>query len=142
MKGRSFYIGFSWLQDNWKDIHGAFHVNVKRIGTSSKDARRLSRYIVSQYCGDQDGLVRLSQSKPDRPMAPMREALYRAIKALPERHEFASTLSHLPPDEFSSELRKALKKAFQQAWDSLVCVSSCELFGVKFVWINGQLERV
>lgn len=142
MRGRSFYLDFHWLQDNWRDIHGAFHVNVKRIGSSSKDARRLSRYIVSQYCGDQDGLVRLSQSKLDRPMAPMREALRRTIKGLPERHEFASTLSHLPPDEFSQELRKALKRAFQDAWDSLVCVGSCELFGVKFIWFNNQLERV
>lgn len=142
MKGRTFYIEFIWLQENWKDIHGAFHVNVKRIGGSSKDARRLSRYIVSQYCGDQDGLVRLSQSKPDRPLAPMREALRRAMKGMPERHEYASTLSHLPPEEFALQLRKALKRAFQEAWDSLVCVGSCELFGVKFVWFNDQLERL
>jgi len=142
MRGRSFYIDFDWLQENWKDIHGAFHVNVKRIGTNSKDARRLSRYIVSQYCGDQDGLVRFSQSKPDRPLAPMREALRRVFKAIPERHEFAGTLSHLPPDEFTTELRKANKKAFQEAWDSLVRVGSCELFGAKFAWFNDQLERL
>lgn len=142
MRGRSFYIEFVWLQENWQDIHGAFHVNVKRIGGSSKDARRLSRYIVSQYCGDQNGLVRLSQSKPDQPLAPIRQALQRAIKNLPERHEFASTLSHLPPDEFSLQLRKALKTRFQAAWDSLVRVGSCELFGVQLIWFNGQLERL
>lgn len=141
MRGRSFYIPFSWLQESWKDIHGAFHVNVKRIGGSTTDARRLSRYLVSQYCGDQDGLVRLSQSKPERPMGKMREALRREFKAMPERHEFAHTLSHLPPDEFARELKRALWQEFRTAWDSLIRVGSCELFGVKFVWLWDRLER-
>jgi hypothetical protein len=141
MSGRSFYIPFEWLQDNWKDIHGAFHVNVKRIGGSTKDARRLSRYLVSQYCGDQDGLVRLSQSKPERPMVKMREALRREFKVMPERHEFAHTLSHLSPEEFARELKRALWKQFREAWDSLIRVGSCELLGVKFVWLWDRLER-
>ena len=42
-KRASFYIPFEWLQAAWKDIHGAFHVNVKRIGGEDRDARRLSR---------------------------------------------------------------------------------------------------
>ena len=46
-KKASFYIAFDWLQVQWKHIHGAFHVNVKRIGSSDTDARRLSRYIVA-----------------------------------------------------------------------------------------------
>lgn len=139
---KSFYIDFEWLQANWNELHGAFHVHVKRIGGSTKDARRLSRYIVSQYCGDQDGLVRLSQSKPDRPMTKMREALRRTFKAMPERHEYASTISHLPPDEFAVELKKTLWQTFKRAWDELVRGGSCELFGVQFVWFQGQLERV
>lgn len=142
MKGRSFYIPFDWLQENWKDIHGAFHVNVKRIGGSSKDARRLSRYLVSQYCGDQDALVRLSQSKPGVPMGKMREALRRAFKGMPERHEYAHTLSDLPPDEFARELKRNLWQKFKAAWDQLVMTGSCELFGVKLVWLGEQLIRV
>jgi len=62
-KRASFYIPFDWLQAQWKRIHGAFHVNVKRIGEADRDARRLSRYIVAQYCGGQNALVRLSQSR-------------------------------------------------------------------------------
>jgi hypothetical protein len=142
MRGRSFFIPFDWLQENWKDIHGAFHVNVKRIGGSTTDARRLSRYLVSQYCGDQDGLVRLSQSKPERPMGKMREALRREFKTMPERYEFAHTFSHIPPDEFAREFKRALWKQFRTAWDSLIRVGSCELFGVKFVWLWDRLERV
>ncbi len=142
MKRRSFYIEFSWLQENWKDIHGAFHVNVKRIGGSSTDARRLSRYIVSQYCGDQDGLVRLSQSKPSRPLGKMREALRRVFKSMPERHEYAHTISHLSPDEFARELNRSLGQKFKAAWDQLVMTGSCELFGVKLVWFGESLERL
>lgn len=142
MRGASFYIPFDWLQAAWKDIHGAFHVNVKRIGGSSKDARRLSRYLVSQYCGDQDALVRLSQSRPERPLGKMREALRRICRSIPERYEFASTLTHLPPAEFDVEFRRAVWKQFQAAWDSLVRVGSCEVFGAKFVWMGDRLERV
>lgn len=139
---KSFFIEFAWLQANWQGIHGAFMVNVKRIGGSSRDAKRLSRYIVSQYCGDQDGLVRLSQSKPDRPMSKMREALRKTLKAMPERHEYASTISHLPPDEFAVQLKKTLWQAFKRAWDALVRGGSCELLGVQFVWLEDHLERV
>ena len=139
---KSFYIPFEWLQVNWQDIHGAFHVNVKRIGGSTRDARRLSRYIVSQYCGDQDGLVRLSQSKPARPMTQMREALRKTLRGLPERHEYAGTIFHLPPDEFALVLKKTIWQTFKRAWDELVRGGSCEVFGVQFVWLAGQLVRV
>jgi hypothetical protein len=142
MRGRSFYLPFDWLQAAWNDIHGAVHVNVKRIGGSSKDARRLSRYIVSQYCGDQNGLVRLSQSKPEKPLAKMREALRQLARAMPERYAFAQAFTHLPPEEFDREFRKAVKRQCQAAWDSLVRVGSCELFGVQLVWLEDHLERV
>ncbi len=142
MRGRSFYLPFEWLQEAWKDIHGAFHVNVKRIGGSSTDARRLSRYMVSQYCGGQDALVRLSQSKPERPLGKMREALRHVARTMPERYEFTQTLTHLPPEEFDIEIRKALKRQWSDAWDSLVRVGSCELFGVQLVWLGDRLERV
>jgi hypothetical protein len=78
-KRSSFYIPFEWLQDAWSSLQGAFHVNVKRIGGADRDARRLSRYIVAQYCGDQNALVRLSQSRMDYPLARMRAALLRTV---------------------------------------------------------------
>ena len=139
---KSFYIEFKWLQANWEEIHGAFMVNVKRIGGSTKDARRLSRYIVSQYCGDQNGLVRLSQSKPDRPMAKMRDALRRTFKGMPERYTYARTISDLPPEEFTTKFRRFLSQTFKRAWDELVRGGSCELFEVQFVWMEDQLQRV
>lgn len=62
-KKASFFVPFPWLQKSWSSLHGAFHVNVKRIGGADRDARALSRYIVAQYCGDQKALVRISQSR-------------------------------------------------------------------------------
>lgn len=142
MSDRSFYIPFDWLQESWKEIHGAFHVNVKRIGGSSTDSRRLSRYLVSQYCGGQNALVRVSQSKPEQPFTSMREALRREVRSMPERYEFGATLSHLSPDEFDIKFKKAVWGQFKTAWDSLVQTGACEVFGVRFVWFGGRLERL
>ena len=86
-KKASFYIPFDWLQKQWTGIHGAFHVRVNRMGGADRDARRLSRYIVAQYCGDQNALVRLSQSRMEVCLSRMREALYRTLKGLTERYE-------------------------------------------------------
>jgi hypothetical protein len=86
----SFYIPFEWLQASWNSLHGAFHVNVKRIGNEDRDARRLSRYIVAQYCGGLDALVRVSRSRMEYPLPRMREALRSVLKGLPERYEYGN----------------------------------------------------
>jgi hypothetical protein len=52
------------------------------------------------------------------------------------------TLSDLPPDEFARELNRNLWQKFKAAWDQLVMTGSCELFGVKLVWLGEQLIRV
>jgi hypothetical protein len=58
-----FYIPYKWLSREWEAIHGAWNVWVARVKEGKSSTRRLSWYIVSQYCGGQDGLVRLSQSR-------------------------------------------------------------------------------
>ena len=142
-KRGSFYIPFEWLQKNWQDIHGAFHVNVKRIGGQDKDARRLARYIVAQYCGDQYGLVRLSQSKLEIPLTRMRQVLLSTLKRMPERYSIANQFADgFTPEELSSVLNQWLFITFKRAWDDLVRERSCKAFGVRFVWWNGNLERV
>lgn len=139
----SFYVPFEWLQEQWKGIHGAFHVNVKRIGGADRDARRLSRYIVAQYCGDQNALVRLSQSRAALPLARMREQLLRLLKALPERYEFGGELAKsVPGEDFGKLFGKFLWSSFRRAWADLLRFRSCHAFGVQFVWFNGQIERV
>ena len=138
----SFYVPFDWLQSSWSTLHGAFHVNVKRIGGADKDARRLSRYIVAQYCGGQNALVRLSQSRMEYPFSKMRAQLLRTIKNLPERYAFGNGLTEsFKGDELTQASNQFLWLAFRQAWDDLVKSRSCQAFGVTFVWWDGELRR-
>lgn len=142
-KRASFFIRFDWLQAAWRRIHGAFHVNVKRIGGHDRDARRLSRYIVAQYCGGQNALVRLSQSRLEYPLTRMRAELLRVVKGLPERYEFGNKLTKaVPREEFTQAFNQFLWMSFRRAWDALVRERSCEPFGVKLVWWDGKLRRL
>ena len=141
-KRASFYIPFEWLQASWTSLHGAFHVNVKRIGNEDKDARRLSRYIVAQYCGGQDALVRLSQSRMEYPLSKMRESLRRVLKGLPERYEFGNQMCQGLTFEDSAKLSNTvLWSTFRKAWNHLVRSRSCEVFGVTLIWLDGELRR-
>jgi hypothetical protein len=142
-KRASFYVPFQWLQGQWRDIHGAFHVNVKRIGGADLDARRLSRYLVAQYCGDQDGLVRLSQSRMEVSLTRMRQALLRALRDSSERYRYAANLPATTSlDDFSKRFNAMFWSTFRVAWDELVRTRSCEAFGVRFVWFANKLDRV
>jgi len=146
-KVASFYIPFDWLQAAWRDIHGAFHVNLKRIGTRDRDARRLSRYIVAQYCGGQNALVRVSQSRMSYPLPRMRAQLLAMLKGLPERYEEGGRLMKLGPAEhdieaFSQAFNQALWRTFKQTWERLVRTRSCQAYGVTFVWTDGELRRL
>ena len=158
-KKASFYVPFEWLQEQWNGIHGAFHVRVNRVGAADRDARRLSRYIVAQYCGDQNALVRLSQSRMEVSLRRMREALYRTLKGLPERYEDPENkkLQELVTQKKENKTREETDEervpwlrlfnryfwgVFQEAWAKMVRSGSCEGFGVQFVWWCGELQRV
>jgi hypothetical protein len=142
LKKASFYVPFEWLQAQWKDIHGAFHVNVKRIGCFDLDAKRLARYIVAQYCGDQYGLVRLSQSKMPFPLRTMRESLLRELRNTPERYVIAHQWEAMPPEEFTRRFNGWFWGEFRSAWDELVMRRHCTAFGVHLVWLDGRVLRV
>lgn len=142
-KKASFFIPFEWLQEQWKDIHGAFHVNVKRIRPGNASAKRLSRYIVAQYCGGQSGLVRVSQSRQEHSFPKMRKALLHELRRMPERYEEAHRLlSGLPTEEFGKQFRGMHWATFRAAWDDLSSTLACEAYGVKFAWVFNRLERV
>lgn len=138
----SFYIPFDWLQSQWKDIHGAFHVNVKRIGNTDKDSRRLSRYIVAQYCGSQCGLVRMSQSRMAVPLRKMRQALLRSLRGANERYFIAHEWVLEPGEDLGQKMNTWFWNTFRTAWDQMVIHRWCNAFGIRFAWINGQIERV
>lgn len=49
------WIGQRWLSKQWQEIHGAHRVWISRIGHKSKDARGVSKYLVSQYMAGGQG---------------------------------------------------------------------------------------
>jgi hypothetical protein len=56
-RSRRFYIPQKWLSKNWEEIHGAKIVVIKAYRYGDQSRRRLSRYLISQYLGDQCGYV-------------------------------------------------------------------------------------
>lgn len=55
---RYFQVPWSWLTAAWQEIHGAKVVTVSRYRPGAQSKRKLSRYLVSQYCAGQNALVR------------------------------------------------------------------------------------
>jgi hypothetical protein len=141
-KRGTFYISFDWLQSQWSDIHGAFHVNIQRIRPGDLSSRRLSRYIVAQYCGGQSGLVRLSQSRAEQPFTKMRQGLLKFMRHMPERYECADHLRSLPPDSFDKAFSRFFWNEFRFGWQELAIKRFCEVFNAKLVWTTDKLERL
>jgi len=126
-----------------RDVHGAFHVNVKRIGGAGADARRLSRYMVAQYCGGQNALVRLSQSRMEFPLTGLRGQLFKLIRGLPERYEFGNRLSQsLRGEQFTQAFAQFFHLHFRQAWADVLRGRSCSAYGVQFVVVGGRVLRL
>lgn len=59
---RSLYVEHKWLSAQWRRIHGAPRVYVKRYQVSGGSRERVSKYLVSQYIAGQEAGVRLSAS--------------------------------------------------------------------------------
>lgn len=78
------YLPFAWVQEQWKDIHQAFHVNIKDVGNYDRGKRKkagraginhdhrekdviyhprgLVLYFLGQYLHGQQGILKISQS--------------------------------------------------------------------------------
>ncbi len=139
----SFYVPHGWLQEQWSGIHGAFHVNVQRVGRSGGDRRRLSAYLVTQYCAGQDALVRVSQSRLAVSLVQLRRALFAAVYGCVERYELGGRLGSVrDPLVVGRLMNQWLFSELRQAWASLLRSSWCEAFGVRWVWFAGSLERL
>jgi len=60
---RGDYCPYTWLSDNWMDIHNSWDVNIRLIRNNSNDVRKASSYIVTQYvAGQKSSYVRSSHS--------------------------------------------------------------------------------
>ncbi len=60
---RKWHISQKWLSKNWEKIHGAKIVWIRKY--RYKTAKRMSRYIVGQYCAIQKGFERYSWSRKE-----------------------------------------------------------------------------
>jgi len=60
--GESLYVEHKWLSAQWRRIHGAPRVYVKRYKQTPGSKERVSKYLVSQYMAGQEAGVRLSAS--------------------------------------------------------------------------------
>lgn len=142
----AFYVPQSWLSEQWQEIHGAWNVHVSRISSGEKSRSNLSRYIVTQYCGGQDALVRLSQSRLGFPFAKVRRALLAAVRACTDRFLYLGRITRLgamaTPEAFGRICGQWYWLEIRQAWEELIDFGVCEFFGCKHVWFLGELRAV
>lgn len=145
-KKRAFFVSYGWLSETWAEIRGAWNVSISRVKVSNGDRRRLTRYIVCQYCGGQSGLVRVSQSRLGIPLAKMRAALLRAMRGCTERYEMMKACSDRHPKEENVNWGKLMGQWFflslRRAWNDLVATGQCWFFERDFVWFAGKLCEV
>lgn len=59
---QSLYVEHKWLSNQWRRIHGAPRVYVKRYKAGGGSKERVSKYLVSQYIAGQEAGVHLSAS--------------------------------------------------------------------------------
>jgi hypothetical protein len=57
-RGKHFYIPQAWLSRVWEELHGASYVWIAAYRPGHRSRGRVSRYVVSQYLGDQNALRR------------------------------------------------------------------------------------
>lgn len=54
------FVSQKWLSEAWKEVHGAYIVDIRLIRSGTSD--RVSNYCISQYVNHQEGKTRLSWS--------------------------------------------------------------------------------
>ena len=105
-----------------------------------------TRYIVAQYCGGQSALVRVFQSRLGVPLAKMRSALFRVLRADTGRFAMMRSCADAFPKGAVFDAGKLLgewfKLTWRRAWGELVMFGECELFERHFVWFAGDLQEV
>lgn len=106
----TFYVEHSWLSQQWKEIHGAPYVYIKRYRAGGASAQRISQYLVSQYVSNQSALVRVSWSRLRSLDFPLSQTWYDLKSTW--RQEHADTVPF--PD-------------FIRAWESMLLHGTCQL---------------
>lgn len=133
-------VDFENLQRWWTEVHGAWHVNVKRISRGGGAARRVSRYVVSQYLVRQggelvDALVRTFGSRLELRLPALRREFRRLLWV--RRYEWAkATGVRMASDEDVRAARRSWWQAFRGAWAALLERGSVSLWGAAVVLVQ------
>jgi len=141
-------VPFDTLQAWWKEIHGAFMVNVKAIRRTSTDRRKVAGYIVAQYLANQQGAyLRLSQSRSIINWRQQRED-FRAF-SWPLRWNIVTRRNRLSPIPANPVLfecrhaawRKWCWRRWREALRKLLADGGCALWGRLFL-IDPETGRI
>ncbi len=137
-----FYIPYTWLSKEWARVHGAWSVWVARVVDSEKSRRRLSRYIVSQYCGGQDALVRVSQSRLGFAFGKCRKALLKALRDCTDRYLYYGRIKEVFAENLGRVCGQWFFLELRYAWQELLERGECVIFGHRLCWFLGELCEV
>jgi hypothetical protein len=129
-------VDFENLQAWWREIHGAWHVNIKRISSGGGAARRVSRYVVSQYLVRQggelvDALVRTFGSRLELRLPELR----RQFRSLIWWRRW-DTVAGLRDSMTPGDMRRAWWRAWRSAWSDLLERGSVSLWGGSVVLVQ------
>lgn len=152
-RGRSsrFLVSVEWIRAAWEELHGARQFRIVPIRRGPKSARCLARYIVAQYVGGQDALIRLSRSRVGGCSARLRSAFLRHVMTDPRRyshwvHRCGLAAAPVAAATRTGEawillMREAWWQTFHSGWQSLVTSGMASVFGQRVV-VNvwGELE--
>jgi len=140
-RGRSarFLCSVEWIREAWEDVHGARQFRVVPVRAGASSIRKLSRYIVSQYIGGQDALIRSSGSRLELCSAKLRAAFLRLVMSDPARYAQGFPVT----DEGIRNMRRHWWFTFRVGWESLVTRGQAWVFGSWVVrTLDGRLEYV
>ena len=139
--GRSgrFLVSVEWIRRVWQDLHGARQFRIVPVRAGKASSRRLSRYIVSQYVGGQDALVRMSGSLMSGASSRERREFLRVVMGDARRYSQGFPCS----DEGVAAMRRHWWFTFRVGWESLISTGMAWVFGHWVVrTLDGRLEYV
>jgi hypothetical protein len=146
--GRSarFLVAVEWIRQAWHEIHGARQFRIVPVRRGPKSIRHLSRYIVSQYIGGQDALIRQSGSRLAGKLPELRRAFLRLVMSNVLRYvglgvQLQGCISWEEKEEAGLRARREWWKCFRVGWESILSSGHAVVFGqVVVVNLWGGLE--
>lgn len=145
-RGRSgrFLVGVEWLRSAWDELHLARQLRIVPVRRGGSSARKLSRYLVAQYVGGQDALIRCSRSRLPFGGTRLREAWRRVCFSGWSVARLYAT-AHRADDALAAvaALRSYLWHCYRVGWEGLLRGGQAALWDRSYiVGVFGELEEL